>query len=173
MADARKRQAKKGAVREYVVRGEIGKVVIKADSKVGSTRIFVGSSSKPENQLTSFEKMELSEEGISKKDLEKLKQNAGLDYEKLAQALSVTRATLIAKKGKAKFNTSLSEKIVALADIYSYGYEVFGDQATFNEWVLKTNTALGGKRPFDLLHSSFGREEVKHLIGRIEYGVYS
>ncbi|MFN5648212.1 MAG: antitoxin Xre/MbcA/ParS toxin-binding domain-containing protein [Sphingobacteriales bacterium] len=33
--------------------------------------------------------------------------------------------------------------------------------------------ALGGKSPFDMLHTSFGREEVRNLIGRIAYGVYS
>jgi uncharacterized protein (DUF2384 family) len=33
--------------------------------------------------------------------------------------------------------------------------------------------ALGGKKPFDLLHTSFGREEVRNLLGRIDYGVYS
>lgn len=171
MGNSRKTQGKEGVVRRTEVKGRaLREYYITGES---GARIFVPATSKPENQLTGFEKMELSEEGISKRDLEKLKEVAGLDYDKLAQALSVTRATLIGKKGKAKFNTSLSEKIVALADIYSYGYEVFGDGATFNDWVLKTNTALGGKRPFDLLHSSFGREEVKHLIGRIDYGVYS
>jgi putative toxin-antitoxin system antitoxin component (TIGR02293 family) len=111
--------------------------------------ILVNAAEKPENQMTSFEKMELIEAGISKKDLENLKEYAGLDYEKL------------------------SEKIVALADIYSYGYEVFEDKNKFNEWIFTANSALGGKRPYDLLNNSFGREEVKHLIGRIDYGVYS
>jgi len=135
--------------------------------------ILVDAAEKPENQMTSFEKMELIEAGISKRDLENLKENAGLDYEKLGKMLSVTRATLINKKGKAKFNPALSEKIVALADIYSYGYEVFEDKDKFNQWVFRANSALGGKRPYDLLNNSFGREEVKHLIGRIDYGVYS
>jgi putative toxin-antitoxin system antitoxin component (TIGR02293 family) len=135
--------------------------------------ILVNAAEKPENQMTSFEKMELIEAGISKKDLENLKEYAGLDYEKLGKMLSVTRATLINKKGKAKFNSALSEKIVALADIYSYGYEVFEDKNKFNEWIFTANSALGGKRPYDLLNNSFGREEVKHLIGRIDYGVYS
>jgi len=135
--------------------------------------ILVTVAEKPENQMTSFEKMELIEAGISKNDLENLKESAGLDYEKLGKMLSVTRATLINKKGKAKFNSALSEKIVALADIYSYGYDVFEDKDKFNRWIFKANSALGGKRPFDLLNNTFGREEVRHVIGRIDYGVYS
>jgi uncharacterized protein (DUF2384 family) len=35
------------------------------------------------------------------------------------------------------------------------------------------NKALGGKAPFDIINSQFGREEVKNILGRIEYGVYS
>jgi putative toxin-antitoxin system antitoxin component (TIGR02293 family) len=170
----RKGRVKGGSARAYVLKGQSGAVLVTGDRMADKwTIILVGATGKPENQLTSFEKMELSEEGITKKDLERLKEHAGLDYDKLAQALAVTRTTLINKKGKAKFNFSVSEKILALADIYSYGYEVFGDREKFNRWILRENTALGGKRPFDLLHSSFGREEVKHLIGRIDYGVYS
>jgi uncharacterized protein (DUF2384 family) len=37
----------------------------------------------------------------------------------------------------------------------------------------KPNKALGGQAPYDLIDNQFGREEVKNLIGRIDYGVYS
>lgn len=128
---------------------------------------------KPENKMTSYEKIELVEEGISKKALQSLKEKANLDYDQLAQVLNVARATLINKKGKEKFNKDVSDKILGLAEIYSYGYEVFEDRDKFNQWVFRPNAALGSQPPFDLLHSSFGREEVKNLIGRIDYGVYS
>jgi putative toxin-antitoxin system antitoxin component (TIGR02293 family) len=124
-------------------------------------------------QMTPIEKMEVVREGISKKDLEHLKNTAELDYDQLAWALSVTRATLINKKGTEKFSPSLSERIVSLADIYAYGYEVFDEDDKFNNWILRPNRALGGQSPYDLLDNQYGREEVKNLIGRIDYGVYS
>lgn len=127
----------------------------------------------PENKLTGIEKMELVEEGISKKSLESLKETAGFDYDQLAQVLNVARATLINKKSAEKFSTDLSDKIMNLADIISYGLEVFEDRTLFKSWLQKPVRALGGKKPFDLLHTSFGREEVRNLIGRIDYGVYS
>jgi putative toxin-antitoxin system antitoxin component (TIGR02293 family) len=130
-------------------------------------------SEKPLAVMTPLEKMELVMEGVSKKELEQLKDITEMDYDRLAQALSVTRATLINKKGKEKFGTGLSEKIVGLADIYSYGYSVFEDEDRFNQWVMRPNKALGGQAPFDLLNNQFGREEVRNLIGRIEHGVYS
>ncbi|MDB5249398.1 MAG: hypothetical protein JWQ40_3792 [Segetibacter sp.] len=128
---------------------------------------------KPESRMTSFEKIGLIREGISKKDLEHLKEKADLDYNQLAKVLSVARATLINKKGKEKFDMVLSEKIVGVADIYSYGYEVFEDEGRFNEWIFRPNQALGGHSPYDILDNQYGREEVRNLIGRIDYGVYS
>jgi putative toxin-antitoxin system antitoxin component (TIGR02293 family) len=125
------------------------------------------------SQMTAVEKMIIVREGISKIDLEYLKNTAALDYDQLAWALSVTRATLINKKGTEKFNSSLSERIVSLADIYAYGYEVFEDDDSFNNWILRPNKALGGQPPYDLLDNQFGREEVRNIIGRIDYGVYS
>jgi len=135
--------------------------------------ILTNATQKPESQLTAFEKMHIVRDGVSKKDLELLKSKADLDYTMLAKALSVTRATLINKKRTQKFNSSLSEKILGMADLYSYGFEVFEDEARFNQWMARPNKALGGQAPYDLIDNQFGREEVKNLIGRIDYGIYS
>lgn len=130
-------------------------------------------SKKPESRMTPFEKIDIIKEGISKKDLEHLKEKTELDYNQLSKVLSVARATLINKKGSAKFDMVLSERIVGVADIYSYGYEVFEDENRFNEWIFRSNQALGGQSPYDLLDNQYGREEVRSLIGRIDFGVYS
>lgn len=142
-------------------------------SRSSTDTILSGNQNKSSSQLTAFQKMDIVREGVSKKALENLKEKAGLDYDNLAAALSVTRATLINKKGQDKFNISLSERIVSLADIYSYGYEVFEDVEVFNKWMFKPNLALGGKTPYHFIDNQFGREELRNIIGRIEYGVYS
>lgn len=135
--------------------------------------IYIGIQEKPENQMTPFEKMKKLQDGLSKADLEKLKFRTELDYDKLSKALSVTRATLINKKGVQKYSYAVGERILGLADIYSYGYKVFEDESKFKNWMFRPNQALGGRIPYDLIDNQFGREEVKNLIGRIEYGVYS
>ncbi len=135
--------------------------------------ILADAAHKPESQMTSLEKMNVARFGVSKKDLESLKTKTKLDYNRLAKALSVTRVTLINKKKQEKFNATLSERIIGLADIYSYGYEVFEDEERFNQWMLKPNQALSGKTPFELIDNQFGREEIRNIIGRIDYGVYS
>lgn len=146
------------------------KVVAKA---MDPSIILTGVSQKPESQLTAFEKMNIIKGGLSKKDLVNLKEKTTLDYDKLAAVLSVTRATLINKKGKEKFNISLSERIVSLADIYSYGYEVFEDPVLFNQWMFRSNKALGGEIPYYFMDNQFGREEVRNIIGRIDHGIIS
>ena len=123
--------------------------------------------------LTPIEKMQMAEKGVNKIYLERLKNMTNLDYHRLAGALAVTRATLINKKKEEKFNAALSERIVGLTDIYDYGFKVFEDKEKFNRWMVVPNKALGGKAPFDIIHSQFGREEIKNILGRIEYGVYS
>ncbi len=127
----------------------------------------------PEYQMASFEKMAILNSGLKKLNLENLKTRAKLDYDKLSVALSVTRATLINKKGNETYSDTVSERILALSDLYSYGYKVFEDEAKFNDWMFKPNQALGGKTPYDIVDNQFGREEIKNIIGRIEYGVYS
>lgn len=141
--------------------------------KVQAIKDMLQGSNRQASQITAYEKIEMINKGISKKDLEYLKQKSGLGYDQLSQVFDVARATLINKKGNDTFNQSLSEKIVSLADVYSYGYEVFEDEARFNQWVFRPNKALGGKTPYSFLNNQYGREEIKNLIGRIDYGVYA
>jgi putative toxin-antitoxin system antitoxin component (TIGR02293 family) len=135
--------------------------------------IFIDLEEKHASQMTPLEKMHRLRSGLSKRDLERFKSRTELDYDKLSKALSVTRATLINKKGEQKFSSTISERIIGLADIYSYGYEVFEDEDKFKQWMFRPNQALGGKSPYDVIDNQFGREEVKNIIGRIDYGVYS
>lgn len=141
--------------------------------KESPTVYYTGNVAIPLNDLTSIQKMRIVKKGISKSYLENLKKVTSLDYDSLASALSVTRSTLISKKGNQKFSDQVSERIISLADLYSFGYEVFGDKNNFNKWIFTENQALGGGRPFDLIDNYYGREEVRNLIGRIAYGVYS
>jgi putative toxin-antitoxin system antitoxin component (TIGR02293 family) len=162
------------AMENYVITGSYQNPSYHSQRSFAVAAVVLGQpQGKPESRMTALEKMDVAQSGVSKKDLEKLKNKTSLDYGSLAKALSVTRATLINKKGKAKFNPVLSERIVGLADIYSYGYEVFENDERFNKWMSSPNQALGGKPPFELVNSQFGREEVRNIIGRIDYGVYS
>lgn len=154
-------------VEEAAIAYRIGNPLKKAVEEKSKTKII------PVHQWSSYQKIDAIKEGISKEELENLKEQTGLDYDTLAKVLAVAKATLHNKKGKAKFDTSVSERLLLLADIYSYGYQVFESKERFNAWMKSSNRALGGVAPLTLLDTLYGMEEVKHLIGCIEYGVYS
>ena len=141
--------------------------------KEAPTNFYDGNAAIPLVEMTSYQKMQIVRGGITKTYLTKLKEETSLDYDALAQALSVTRSTLINKKGDQKFSDHISERIIAVAEIYSFGYEVFEDKTNFNRWMFSPNQALSGALPFDFMDNQFGREEIRNLIGRIAYGVYS
>ena len=167
------RSAERVVQKKSAMAANIVRVIAHSGSYRHSTSIIVEETDKPEWQMTAVEKMDMVRDGVSKKDLESLKSKTNLDYDKLSTLLSTNRATLINKKGTQHFSATLSERIVSIADLYSYGFEVFEDENKFNEWIFRPNQALGGKQPFELLDNQFGREEVKNVIGRIDYGVYS
>ena len=143
------------------------------NSEVSQAYSFLPQTDRPMHELTGMEKIEVVRRGLTKQDLEQVKESFGLDYETLAKVLSVAKATLFNKKGTERFSSSLSEKIFALADLYSYGFSVFESKELFNAWMEQENRALGNIRPFELLDTMIGVAEVKNIIGRIEHGVYS
>lgn len=137
------------------------------------TSFYEGNLAIPLIDLTSYQKMQIVRDGVTKSYLTKLKEETSLDYDALAQALSVTRSTLINKKSDQRFSDHISERIIAVAELYSFGYEVFGNKENFNKWMFAPNQALSGAKPFELMDNQFGREEIRNLIGRIEYGVFA
>lgn len=141
--------------------------------KEAPTSFYEGNLAVPLVDLTSYQKMQIVRDGVTKSYLTKLKDETSLDYDALAQALSVTRSTLINKKNDQKFSDHVSERIIAVAELYSFGYEVFENKGHFNKWMFAPNQALSGANPFELMDNQFGREEIRNLIGRIAYGVFS
>jgi putative toxin-antitoxin system antitoxin component (TIGR02293 family) len=127
----------------------------------------------PLHQWNAYDKITAIRDGISKEELETFKNSAELDYETLAQVLNVAKTTLHNKKGKSSFDKYISERLFLMADLYSFGYEVFGDRQKFNNWMKRENWSLGNVPPISLLDTLYGLNEVRNLIGRIAYGVIS
>ncbi|MFL5743706.1 MAG: antitoxin Xre/MbcA/ParS toxin-binding domain-containing protein [Niastella sp.] len=137
-----------------------------------SSSIERGLPTLPFDALSSQYKIGIVKTGISKKQLEAIKSETDLNYDTLSNLLSISRTTLINKKGDDRFDPSTSERIMHLAEILCYGREVFECREIFNIWIRIPNNGLGGKSPLELLDTLYGIEEVKKELGRIEYGVY-
>ncbi len=122
--------------------------------------------------IPTSEKISIIKKGISKEELEEIKDQSNLDYKTLSGILSVSKAKLHSKKGAEKFDQNTSERIMRLADVIRYGQSVFEDKDSFNDWLKTNNKALGDKAPIELMDTIYGIDEVKREIGRIEYGVF-
>ncbi|QPH40763.1 type II RES/Xre toxin-antitoxin system antitoxin [Pedobacter endophyticus] len=122
---------------------------------------------------TNFDKIDAVKRGISKAALVTFKKAINLDYDHFANILGTTKTTLHKKQDNEVFNASISEKAIALMEVYNYGYKVFEDREKFNRWIQSNNRALGNRVPLDVMDTIFGIDEVKNIITRIEHGVYS
>jgi len=63
--------------------------------------------------------------------------------------------------------------VYELSRLYVRGLDIFGDKATFENWLLRGQPALEMQSPLNLLDTSEGFRMVNDLLSRIEYGFYS
>lgn len=123
-------------------------------------------------RMAASSKIDYIRNGADKKDLLSLKDRLQVDYDDLSLFLSVSRGKLISRKSNEKFDAVTSEKIVTVADLVSYGIHVFEDENRFIHWFKNPVVSLGNKAPIEYIDTSFGIEEVRNALGRIEYGIY-
>lgn len=108
--------------------------------------------------------------GVKKKDWKNLIYYLGSTEKEFANILPVSISSM---QKKDVYGKETSERIYELARLFGLGHEVFDSTEDFKEWLMTPSKALGGKKPFELLDSSFGFELVENEIVRIQYNVYS
>lgn len=111
--------------------------------------------------------------GLSRHVLDGLKDLTKLDFTSLSKVIGTTTATIHKKKHDDRFSLPVSEKIMEVAALYDFGVEVFEDKDDFNTWMQTENSTLGTRKPIEFIDTIFGINEVRNVIGRIQYGVYS
>lgn len=108
--------------------------------------------------------------GVKKSDWKELIHNIGASEKEFEYILPTSISSMQKKK---VYGQETSERIYEISRIYGLGYEVFDSPEQFKQWLITPSKALGNKRPFELLDSSFGFEVVENEIIRIQYNVYS
>lgn len=109
-------------------------------------------------------------DGVKKNDWKHLISYLGSTEKEFANILPVSISSM---QKKNVYGKETSERIYELARLFGLGHEVFDSEEDFKEWLITPSKALGGKKPFELLDSSFGFEMVENEIVRIQYNVYS
>jgi putative toxin-antitoxin system antitoxin component (TIGR02293 family) len=118
-------------------------------------------------------KLRLIRGGLQRGSLDVLMKKTGLSIYELADMLELTDRTLRRYEPNEILNKRLSERALEIAQVYSRGEEVFGDDASFRKWMESEVPALGHQTPKSFLDTSIGIQMLLDELGRIEYGVFA
>lgn len=115
----------------------------------------------------------LTRSGVKKSSLKSLSKFLGITMEGMSLLLHTSHRNLQRKDDDELLDINKSERVLEIAELVSQGLEVFGSEDNFQQWLHSSIIALGGKKPVELLDTSFGVRMVIKLLHRIEHGVYS
>ncbi len=95
----------------------------------------------------------------------------GLSQEALAQTLGVSSRTIARwEEGAATPSPLAVARLRLLAEIREKAHRLFkGKEA--GAWLRTPNPVLGGRAPVEHLRAPGGLEEIRDLLGRIEWGI--
>ncbi len=116
--------------------------------------------------------LDLIQAGLPVESLTAFKAATGMADEEIARLLNIGGRTLTRLRGSAhdRLPADLSDRLVAVASIYGQAEDVFGDASTAAGWLKTKQFGLDQRIPRDLLGSEFGRQQVRALLRRIEFG---
>ena len=110
--------------------------------------------------------------GLPKRTLEAIATKLNISMEKLSTLLHISHRTLQRKSDDDHLSVHVSEQILSIAEVIRRGIEVLGDNDTLEIWLHEKLTALGDRKPIDLLDTSFGTQMILRILGRMEHGVF-
>lgn len=116
--------------------------------------------------------IELVRRGLPYESFEHVASALEMSVGDVAATLSVPRSNVTRRKKEGILKPDESEKVMRLARTAVRAEEVLGSMEKAYRWLATPNTALGGKKPLEMLDLDLGAEKVDDILGRIEYGVY-
>ncbi len=111
--------------------------------------------------------------GLSYATITQLVKHTGFSALRIFAAVNLSARTMERRKKQRKLSTDESQKIARFARVVALGDAVFEDPQVTSRWLERSNTALGGLLPMELLDTEEGAREVESVLRRLEYGIYS
>ena len=112
--------------------------------------------------------------GLPIKSLETFRRSSGLQMEQLVRILRIAPRTFARRKVQGRLSIDESERLIRLGRVLERTLELVGGNLhDAREWLSTPAPALGGQTPLDMTQTEIGAEEVMHLIGRLEHGVFT
>ena len=90
------------------------------------------------------------------------------------QDLVLPRRTFSHRKERSeRLTPEESDRLLRLLRAIAKAEDTFGNKEKARRWLRKSNRALGGESPFEMLRTASGARLVEQVLGRIAHGVYS
>jgi putative toxin-antitoxin system antitoxin component (TIGR02293 family) len=107
--------------------------------------------------------------GLSREAFDRLRSVTNMSTKDLSRAIGVSSRTLARRE---RFKQDESGRLLRVASVFQKALEVFADIEKARRWFKSPKRALGSKSPVEFCDTEPGAEEVTHLLGRIEHGVF-
>jgi putative toxin-antitoxin system antitoxin component (TIGR02293 family) len=121
-----------------------------------------------------YKRIHLIRKGLPFSALAHFLKTSGLSQLELAIIFQVSTRTVQRYSPQQNLPPQVSEKLLALNDLYQQaGLALAGSPQNITQWLRKPLAALGNLAPLSLLDTFEGLQEVKVILGRLEWGVYS
>jgi putative toxin-antitoxin system antitoxin component (TIGR02293 family) len=118
--------------------------------------------------------VERVEEGLSFRELERLRQNMGLSMDQMAELVQIRPRTLDRRKKEGRLHPEESDRLLRATRVFGRAIALFeGVVEGALGWLATPQRALGGAVPLEMARIEIGAREVEGLIGRLEHGVFS
>lgn len=117
--------------------------------------------------------IKVSRAGLSFAQVKKILQFTGIPLSKISELISLSNRQIARYTNETILKSNISAHLIQILDLYKFGFKVFEDQEKFKLWMNSEIRALNFQQPINLLDTPFGIDEVRTILGRIEYGVYS
>lgn len=118
-----------------------------------------------------FDLIIVSRRGLSKKAVATLGKNLSMNQADLFTILHISARTWQRYTDEKLLPQDVTEKALQLANLYKQGESVFGEAWKFQGWMNHPSPIFGGKKPIELLDTTFGFQLVNDEIIRIAHGV--
>ena len=133
--------------------------------------------------MPSIERAALVKNGAPSNMVDLISKEMAMTKDRFVQITGLSRATVTRKiANKTHLSVDESERLVGLAKLIgqvetivqqSGNPDDFNPAKWFGEWMEQPATALGGRKPEDLLDTSDGRDAVSKLLAQMQSGAYA
>ena len=135
---------------------------------------FMGGRSVVGTPKSDFEFIKIIRNGLPSKVIGCVVNSSAISEDVITNSLRIAKRTAARRKATAtKLKPAESELIYRFSKVLVTATAILGDRDKARAWLLTENRALYGNRPIELLDTAIGFEDVKDVLYRIEYGVYS